>query len=142
MFGGPNGTVLPFDRMCNALKQVDAVLMATVKPVSSFSLPGLQTQSDVVIDTLVNAITVSKVGTWVYLHMFRIEVVDPPSCVNLANLEQVQTHVVQATPGSEVATASVLQNLGGPPSDVISTKVGTLAEIASKHIASFQTGTI
>ena len=82
MFGGPNGTVLPLDRMCNALKQVDAVLMATVKAVSSLSLPGLQTQSDVVIDTLVNAITVSKVGTWVYLHMFRIEVVDPLSCVN------------------------------------------------------------
>ena len=135
MFGCPNGTVLPFDRMCNALKQVDAVLMATVKAMSSLSLPGLQAQTDVVMDTLVNAITVPKVGTWVYLHMFRIEVVDPPSCVNLANPEQVQTHVVQATPGSEVATASVLQNLGGLPSDVTSTNVGSLVEVAIKHIA-------
>ena len=32
MFGGPNGTVLPLDRMCNALKQVDAVPMALQEP--------------------------------------------------------------------------------------------------------------
>ena len=32
MFGGPNGTVLPLGRMCNALKQVDVVLMALQQP--------------------------------------------------------------------------------------------------------------
>ena len=63
--------------------------------------------------------------------MFRIEVVDPLSGVHVANPEQVQTHVVQ-----------VLQNPGGLPSDVISTNVGSLADIAIKHIASFQTGVV
>ena len=32
LFGGPNGTALPLDMMCNALKQVDAVLMALQEP--------------------------------------------------------------------------------------------------------------
>ena len=142
MFGGPNGTVLPLDRMCNAMKQVDAVLMATLSGLNRLSLSGLQEQADVVIVTLMHAITVSKVGTWVYLHVFCSEVVDPLSRVNLANPEQVHTQVDQATPGSEAATASVLQNPGGLPSDVISTKVGALAEIAIKHIASFQIGAV
>ena len=142
MFGGPNGTVLPLDRMCNDLKQVDAVLMATLNALNRLSLSGLQEQADVIIETPVNAGTVSKVGTWVYIQEFRIEAVDPLSFVNLANPEQVQTPVVQATPGSELALASVLDNPGGLPSGVISTKVGLLAEIAIKHIASFQTGTV
>ena len=128
--------------MCNATKQVDAVLMGTLSALNRWSLSGLQEQADVVIDTLLNAITVSKLGTGVYLHVFCSEVVDPLSRVNFANPEQVQTHVVQATPGSEVATASVLLNLGGLPSDMISTKVGSLVEIAITHVASFQTGTV
>ena len=133
--------MLPFDRTCNALTQVDAVLMASLNALDRWSLSGLPGQPDVLIDTLVNAIAVSKVGTWVYLHVFRIEVVGPLSCVHLASPEQVQTHVVQATPGSEAATASVLQNPGCLPSDVISTKVGSLVEIAINHTASCQTGT-
>ena len=124
------------------MKQVDAVLMSTLSALNRWSLSGQQEQSDVIIDTLVNPITVSKFGTWVYLHESRIEVVDPLSCVHLANPAQVQTHVVQATPGREAATASVLHNPGGLPSDVISTKVGSLADVAFKHIASFQTGTV
>ena len=95
-----------------------------------------------VIDTLVNATTLSNVGTCVYIQEFCTAVDDPLGSVNPENPEQVLTHVVQATPGSEAATASVLQNPGGLPSDVVSTKVGSLAEIAIKHIASFQTGTV
>ena len=68
MFGGPNGTVLPLDEMCIALTRVDAVLMATLNALNRWSLSGLQDQTDVIIDTLVNVITVSKVGTWVYIH--------------------------------------------------------------------------
>ena len=128
--------------MCIALKQVDEVLMATLNALNRWSLSGLQEQADVVIDTLANAITLCKVGTWVYLHELCVEVVDPLSFVNFANPEQVQTHVVQATPGSEVALASVLQNPGGLPSDVSSTKVGAMVEIAIKHGPSFQTGTV
>ena len=139
MFGGPNGTVLPLDKICIALTRVDEVLVATPNALNRWSISGLQEQADMVIDTLANAITLSKVGTRVYLHEFCIEVVDPLSFVNLANPEQVQTHVVQATPGSEVALASVPQNPGGQPSDVISTKVVSMVEIAIKHIPSFQT---
>ena len=95
-----------------------------------------------VIDTHVNAITVSKVGTWVYLHEFRIEVVDPLSFVHLAIPDQVQTLVAQATPGSEVALASVPQHPGGQPLDVISTNDVSMCQLAIKHLASLQTGTV
>ena len=71
------------------MKQVDAVLRPTLNALNRWSLSGLQEQADVIIDTLVNAITVPKVGTWAYLHVFRIEVVDPLSCVHLANPEPV-----------------------------------------------------
>ena len=139
MFSGPNGTALPLDKICIALTRVDGVLVATLNALNRWSISGLQEQANVVIETLVNALTLSKVGTWVYLREFCTEVVDPLSAVKLANPEQVQT---QATPGSEVALASVPQNPGGQPSDVISTEVVSMAEIASKHIATFQTGTV
>ena len=132
MFSGPNGTALPLDKICIALTRVDGVLVATLNALNRWSIKGLQEQAHVVIDTLVNAITLSKVGTWVYLREFCIEVVDPLSAVKLANPEQVQT---QATPGSEVALASVPLNPGGQPSDVISTDVVSMAEIATKHAA-------
>ena len=135
MFSGPNGTALPLDKICIALTRVDGVLVATLNALNRWSIKGLQEQANLVIDTLVNAITLSKVGTWVYLRDFCIEVVDPLSFVNLANPEQVQTHVVQATPGSEVALASVPLNPGGQPSDVISTDVVSMVEIATKHAA-------
>ena len=74
MFSGPNGTALPSDKICIALTRVDGVLVATLNALNRWSISGLQEQANVVIDTLVNAITLSKVGTWVYLREFCTEI--------------------------------------------------------------------